>query len=175
MAAQAFPVQYAAEKEIRIGKGRRGLTVVEHNRELFDAQRARRRGPTLEIPFPKHLDNTRLVKSSDRRRVREMRSFALATFFLFFLLTVYVFQHFNAIENGYKVESQKKQVESLLEDNRHLRRDEAELTDPQRIGVEAELLGMTPPQPGQVVLQDGIEASGNSQVLALADAPKLNR
>jgi hypothetical protein len=171
MAAQAFPAQYA-HKEFRSGKGKRALTVVEHNRTLYEAQMSRRRGPTLEIPFHKHLDNTRLVKSTDRRRVREMRSFALATFSMFFLLGVYVFQHFNAIEYGYRVESQKQQVESLLEENQHLRLDQAQLTDPNRISEEAGELGMGPPQPGQVVQQDGMMATQNSQVLAQANEPQ---
>jgi cell division protein FtsL len=175
MAAQAFPVQYERKdmKDMRSTKAKRTLTVVEHNRELFEAQMSRRRGPTLEIPFPKHIDNTRLVKSSDRRRVREMRSFALATIFLFSLLAVYVFQHFNAIENGYRVEAQKQQVDSLLEANRHLRLEQAQLTDPSRIDDEAKQLGMTPPQPGQVVQQDGVDAAQDSPVLAQANEPKL--
>jgi len=179
MAAQAFPVNYApreyAPRDTRSVKARRLLTVVEHNRALYEAQMSRRRGPTLEIPFPKRLENTRLVKTSDRRRLREMRSFSLATFVMFFLLAVYVFQHFNAIEDGYRVESQKQQVSSLMEANRHLRLEQAQLTDPDRIGAEAQQLGMMPPQPGQVVQQNGMDAAQDSQTLAQASEPRIGR
>ena len=178
MAAQAFP--YMTETEIpqqaqRTSKPRM-VTTSERNRTLFEQQQARRRGPTLEIPFTKHLDNSRLVKSSDRTRVREMRGFAMATFAMFFLLAVYVVQHFNAIENGYHVEAQKQQLSQLLEDNRHLRLTQAQLTDPSRIGAVAEQLGMTPPQPGQVVQQDGTFAAGvGAPVLAQAVEPSRSK
>ena len=51
----------------------RTVSVAERNRELFETQRARRRGPTPEMFFTKHLDNTRLVKADDPERHREMR------------------------------------------------------------------------------------------------------
>ncbi len=147
-------------------------SVTERNRELFEAQRARRRGPTPEMFFAKHLDNTRIVKADDPERRREMRSFTIAMSFFFALTMVYVWQHFSAIEVGYKVEAQKQQVEQLRETNRQLRLSEAQLSDPGRIDRIAKQLGLDVPQPGQVVRPDG--SNGAAPVLAQANAPAMN-
>jgi cell division protein FtsL len=134
---------------------RRGLSIAEKNRELFEQQRARRRGPTPEMFFAKHIDNSRIVKADDPERRREMFIFT-ATMTLFFALTmVYVWQHFSAIEVGYKVEAQKQQVELLREQNRQLRLNEAQLSDPGRIDHIARQLGLGEPLPGQVVRNNG--------------------
>src|ERR1700757_955141 len=98
------------ERPAAAGKSR-SMSVAQRNRELFEAQRARRRGPTPEMFFTKHLDNTRLVKADDPDRHREMRSFTMVMTLLFALTMVYVWQHFSAIEVGYNVEAQKQQVE----------------------------------------------------------------
>ena len=71
--------------------------------------------------FTKHIDNSRIVKADDPERRREMRVFTVAMCVLFSLVMVYVWQHFSAIEVGYRVEAQKQQVEHLREDNRQLR------------------------------------------------------
>src|SRR3982751_4373645 len=152
---------------------RRTESLADRNRALFDAQRKARRGPTPEVFFAKHIDNTRLVKADDPERRREMRQFAGVMSMLFVLVMVYVWQHFLAIEIGYKVESQKQQVEQLREDNRQLRLSEAQLTDPERIDKLAKQLGLNAPQPGQVVRPDGIELNANAPVWAEANAPKL--
>jgi hypothetical protein len=94
---------------------RGGLSVAERNRELFEQQQARRRGPTPEMFFAKHIDNSRIVKADDPERRREMRSFTMAMTLFFVLTMVYVWQHFSAIEVGYNVEAQKQQVEQLRE------------------------------------------------------------
>ena len=148
-----------------------GQSVAERNRALFEAQRRARRGPTPEVFFAKHLDNTRLVKADDPERRREMRQFAIVMSLLFVLVMVYVWQHFSAIEIGYKVEAQKQQVEQLREENRQLRLNEAQLTDPERIDKIAKQLGLDAPQPGQVVRPDGSVTDG--PVWANANAPAL--
>lgn len=152
---------------------RRTESLAERNRALFEAQRKARRGPTPEVFFAKHIDNTRLVKADDPERRREMRHFAGVMSMLFVLVMVYVWQHFLAIEIGYKVEAQKQQVEQLREENRQLRLSEAQLTDPERIDKIAKQLGLNAPQPGQVVRPDGIEVNANAPVWAEANAPKL--
>ncbi len=125
------------------------------NRELFELQRKARRGPTPEVLFAKHIDNSRIVKADDPERRREMRLFSLVMSALFVLVMVYVWQHFSSIEIGYKVEAQKQQVERLREENRQIRLTEAQLTEPRRIDVMARQLGMDAPQPGQVIRTDG--------------------
>src|ERR1700735_2171380 len=116
-------------------------SLAERNRELFEAQRKARRGPTPEVFFAKHIDNTRWVKADDPERRREMRTFSAVMSVLFVLVMVYVWQHFSAIEIGYHVEAQKAQVEEVREENRQLRLTEGQLTDPGRIGKVAQQLG----------------------------------
>ena len=141
------------------------------NRELFELQRRARRGPTPEVFFAKHIDNSRIVKADDPERRREMRSFTAAMSSLFVLVMIYVWQHFSAIEVGYQIETQKQQVEQLGEQNRELRLTEAQLTDPGRIDQIARQIGLDAPQPGQVVRPDG--SGTNVPVLAQASAPSL--
>jgi cell division protein FtsL len=145
----------------------RAQTVTARNRELFEAQRRARRGPTPEVFFAKHIDNSRIVKADDPERRREMRTFTAVMSVLFLLVMVYVWQHFSAIEIGYHVEVQKQQVEQLREENQKLRLSEAELTDPGRIDRIAKKLGLDEPLPGQVVRPEG--GDPNAAVLAQAN------
>jgi cell division protein FtsL len=118
----------------------------------WGARVAERRGArTPEFYFPKHLDNSRLVKAADPVRVRQMRVFSVAVALLFSLVMVYGLQHFYAIEGGYQVESEKQMRDQLREENRQLRLAEAQLSQPGRIDMMARQLGLADPQPGQVV------------------------
>ncbi len=140
------------------------------NRELFEAQtKTARRGPTPEVFFTKHIDNSRIVKADDPERRREMRLFSAVLGVLFLLVMVYVWQHFSSIEMGYKIEAQKTQVEQLREQNRQFRLTEAQLTEPKRIDQIAKQLGLNAPQPGQVVLR--IEDPSAQNALAAVTAP----
>lgn len=118
---------------------------------------------TPEIYFAKSIDNSRLVKVEDPRRVREMRQFGIALACLFLFVMAYAFQHFRAIEYGYKIEALKAQRDSLVEMNRALRLEEASLRDPERIDRIARELGLQSPQAGQVIRMDSTlpEASGS--------------
>jgi cell division protein FtsL len=129
-----------------------GARVSERNAELLAQQAQRRRGVrTPEFHFPRHFDNSRLVKAPDPVRVREMRIFSAAVAVLFSLVMIYGLQHFYAIEGGYRVESEKQMRDQLREENRQLRLSEAQLTQPGRIDLMARQLGLQEPQPGQVV------------------------
>jgi cell division protein FtsL len=115
-------------------------------------QPQRRRGVcTPEFYFVKRIDNSRLVKAPDPVRVRQMRSFSAAMAVLLSLVMIYGLQHFNAIESGYRVESEKQALDQLREENRQLRLAEAQLTQPGRIDPMARQLGLVEPQPGQVI------------------------
>ena len=142
----------------------------EHNQAAYEAQRRGRRGPTPEVFFAKHIDNSRIVKADNPQCRREIRSFTIATCILFFLVMTYVWQHFSAIEMGYSIEAQKLKVEHLREDNRQLLLTESQLVDPNRIDQIAKQLGMDAPQPGQVVRPDGSFVTGEP-VLAEAKTP----
>lgn len=150
-----------------------GRRIEERNERLFAEQRRLRRGATLEVFFPKRIDNSRLVKAPDMVRIREMRIFAAAVTVLFTLVMVYGLQHFSAIEMGYSVEAKKQQVEALREENRQLRLSEAQLSQPRRIDQMARHMGMLELQPGQVVrVNDRVDASAAAQAQAsLANSP----
>lgn len=135
----------------------------DHNSSLFDAQKRARRGPTPEVFFTKHLDNSRLVKADDPERRREMRSFSVMMAVFFCFVMTYVWQHFSSIDTGYRIEATKQQVERLREDNRQLHLTEAQLVDPERIDKIATELGMSMPAPGQVIRTN---ADTNGPVLA---------
>jgi len=150
----------------------RTASVAERNRDLYEQQKSRRRGPTPEMFFTKHIDNSRIRKQDDPERRREMRSFTIAMGFFFALTMVYVWQHFSAIEVGYKVEAQKQQVEQMRETNRQLRLSEAQLSDPGRIDRIAKQLGLDAPAPGQVVRPDGL-TSGTPGAPVLAQAQQM--
>jgi cell division protein FtsL len=174
MATMAMAGQGMEQMQLGRGQGRAGqarVSIGERNREMFEAQRARRRGPTPEMFFTKHLDNTRLVKADDPERHREVRTFTVVMTLLFALTMVYVWQHFSAIEVGYRVEAQKQQVDQLREQNRQLRLSEAQLSDPGRIDTIARQLGLNEPMPGQVVRPDG--STGAVPVLAQAQRPSF--
>ena len=171
MAATAMAGQQIEMMGVRRQSAGRVESLAERNRELYEAQRRARRGPTPEVFFAKHIDNTRLVKADDPERRREMRTFSGVMSVLFVLVMVYVWQHFSAIEIGYHVETQKQQVEQLREENRQLRLSEAQLTDPERIDKIAKQLGLDAPQPGQVIRPDGSDV--NAPVLAQASAPAM--
>jgi cell division protein FtsL len=126
--------------------------VADGNARLMALQPQRRRGVcTPEFYFVKRIDNSRLVKAPDPVRVRQMRSFSAAMAVLLSLVMIYGLQHFNAIESGYRVESEKQALDQLREENRQLRLAEAQLTQPGRIDPMARQLGLVEPQPGQVI------------------------
>jgi cell division protein FtsL len=162
MATQAIAAQHGFET------GRSSYDrIMEHNTVLLAAQQRARRGPTPEVFFVKRFDNSRLVKAADPERVKEMRTFACAMALLFGLIMIYGWQHLSSIQYGYRIESEKQQIQQLEEQNRQLRLTEAQLGDPARIDQMARQLGLTAPHPGQVVRPD---ATADPNAPALAEA-----
>jgi hypothetical protein len=132
---------------------------------------ARRTAVTPEIFFAKQIDNSRLVKVADGKRNREMAQFSVALAVFFLLVMVYAWQHFSAIEYGYKIEAKRTQHDNLVEVNRNLRLQEARLRDPGRIDVLARRMGLVSPEAGQVQrLEPG---SGEFDGAILARAAEL--
>ena len=109
---------------------------------------------TPEVYFTKHIDNSRLVKVEDPKRGREMRQFGIALGCFFLLVMTYAWQHYTAIEYGYKIQALKMQRDELTEMKRALRLEEASLRDPERIDSLARRLGLQSPQAGQVIQMD---------------------
>jgi hypothetical protein len=123
---------------------------------------------TPEIYFAKNIDNSRLVRVEDPRRNREMKQFGTALACLFLLVFTYAWQHFKAIEYGYRIESSKRELSTLSEMNSALRTELASLRDPERIDVLARRMGLVPPEPGQVMRMDTATADGQGPVMASA-------
>jgi len=136
------------------------------------AVRGRRRKPcwagTPEVYFAKPIDNSRLVKLEDPQRSREMRQFGVALSCLFLLVMTYTWQHFKAIEYGYKIEFMKSERNGLSELNRTLRLEEASLRSPDRIDRLARQFGMQPPQAGQIIRMDSAPLDTGTPVMASA-------
>lgn len=159
MATQAIAAQGL------MGMGRGTEWVAEHNARMLAAQQRGRRGPTPEALFAKKIDNSRLVKAADPARSREMRTFAGAMAVLLSLILIYGWQHFCAIEYGYQIAAEQHQMQVLQEQNRELRLTQAQLASPARIDALARQMGLTPPQPGQVVLPNAA-LTGSTAVMA---------
>ncbi len=152
------------------GLSRSTESVAEHNALLMAAQRRNRRGPTPEALFPKRIDNSRLVKTNDPARAKEMRSFACAMAFFLSLVLVYGWQHLSAIECGYRIEAEKTQMQQLEEQNRELRLTQAQLADPSRIDTLARNYGLVAPHPGQVVLPNAAVDPINNNGAVMAES-----
>jgi len=149
--------------------------VAERNAAILAQQPMRRRGVrTPEVIFAHHFDNSRLVKADDPVRARQMRIFSAAMTVLFSLIMIYGLQHFYAIENSYRIESEKMVLDQLHEENRQLRLSEAQLSRPGRIDGMAHQLGLAEPQPGQVVHATTHFDSG-APVLAQMNTSQVNR
>jgi cell division protein FtsL len=121
---------------------------------------------TPEVYFAKNIDNSRIVRVDDPRRAKEMRAFSIALSIFCLLVLCYAWQHFRSIEYGYKISELKSQRDSMVEMNRALRLEEASLRDPERIDMLARKLGMTSPQPGQVIRMDSVMPDGGANVMA---------
>jgi cell division protein FtsL len=121
---------------------------------------------TPEVYFAKPIDNSRLVKVEDPAHGREMKQFGFALCCLFLLVMTYAFQHFKAIEYGYKIESLKSQRDRLVDDNRDLRLQDASLRDPARIDALARRMGLQSPQAGQVIRMDSAAPDSSTPVMA---------
>jgi cell division protein FtsL len=137
---------------------------------------ASRRGwsGTPEVYFTKAIDNSRLVRVADPKRSREMTQFACALALLFLLVMIYAWQHFSAIEYGYRIEAMKSQRDSMVETNRALRLEKASLKDPQRIDLLAREMGLQTPKAGQVVRVEPSAKDPGVPVMARADVAVIS-
>jgi len=121
---------------------------------------------TPEVYFAKQIDNSRLVKVDDPQRKREMRMLCIALGVLFSLVMLYAWQHFSAIEYGYRIEALQSKRDSVTEANRLLRLELAQLKDPERIDALARQMGLQSPDAGQVMRMDADPNGGNAPVMA---------
>src|SRR5206468_5241034 len=95
-----------------------------------------------EVFLGKEIDNSRLVKVTDRKRQREMWTLSVVLSLVGALMLLYAVQHFSSIQYGYGIEAQKADFERLIDQNRALRLEEASLRDPERIDQLARRMGL---------------------------------
>jgi cell division protein FtsL len=125
---------------------------------------------TPEIYFSKRIDNSRVAKVTDPKRRREMLTFGITLAMFFLLVMVYLWQHFSAIEYGYKIEQLKVERDTISESNRALSLEEASLKDLPRIDRLARELGMQRPIDGQWLPMETATAVPSVPVMAKANA-----
>ena len=104
---------------------------------------------TPEIYFAKRIDNSRVAKVTDPKRRRELILFGITLSVFFLFVMVYLWQHFSAIEYGYRIEQLKVQRDAIVESNRALSLEAASLKDLSRIERLAIQMGMRRPVDGQ--------------------------
>ncbi len=124
---------------------------------------------TPEIYFSKRIDNSRVVMITDPKRRREMITLGITLGVLFLLAMVYLWQHFSAIEYGYKIEQLKSERDAVVESNRTLSLEEASLRDLSRIDRLARQLGMQQPASGQWESMESAAPDPSTPVLAKAN------
>jgi cell division protein FtsL len=78
----------------------------------------------------------------------------------------FAWQHFKAIEYGYKIEALRTQRNELVDSNRTLRMQQAFLRDPERIDQLARKMGLQTPTAGQVVRMDSATPQNDMPVMA---------
>ena len=123
---------------------------------------------TPEIHFTKRIDNSRVVRVTDPKRRREMISFGITLSVLFLFVMVYLWQHFSAIEYGYRIEQLKVQRDTIVESNRALSLEAASLKDLARIERLALQMGMQRPVDGEWQPMDSA-IDPSTQVIAQAN------
>ena len=131
-----------------------------------------------EIYFHKAIDNSRLVRSTDPERKREMRLFTITVAAFFLMLLVYVGQHCKSVQYGYQIEAARAQRDQLADVNRTLRLEEATLKDPERINALAQQMGMALPAVGQVqrmeetgALDNGVPVMARANNISVISVP----
>jgi len=123
-----------------------------------------------EIYFHKAIDNSRLVRTADPARKREMHLFAATVVFCFIVALLYLGQHCSSIEYGYKIEDLRAKRDQLADVNRTLKLEEATLKDPERIHALAGEMGLALPAVGQVQRMDDTGAlDSGAPVMARAN------
>lgn len=128
---------------------------------------ARKRTRAAEFHTIKRIDNSRLVRTVEPSRLRELaRWVGLGALCLGFVL-LYGWQHFHCIQLSYELEDLKAQQGQATTLNSQLRLEIAGLRNPMRIDVIARRqLGLTEPVPGQVEIVNGPSGSEVASIRA---------
>jgi cell division protein FtsL len=127
----------------------------------------------LKTPYllPRPPRNRYLVRERDRRRMHELARVAIAILVVGLALLGYTWVHLELLGSGYRVEGLEQRLHELERRQRHLRLEEAYLSNPQRVETHAlKELGMKPPELGQLLFA-GAATSAASALPPPAVAP----
>jgi cell division protein FtsL len=103
----------------------------------------------------KHIDNSRLARPMAPNRLRECARLVLLGGAIALGAFLYAWQHFQAIQLRYQLESLRGERSQAAELNQELKLEVAGLRAPGRIDIIARRqLGLTAPVPGQVAPMD---------------------
>jgi len=69
-----------------------------------------------EIYFHKAIDNSRLVRTADPARTREMRMFTATVVIFFLMALVYLGQHCSSIQYGYRIEDLRSKRDQMADE-----------------------------------------------------------
>ncbi len=124
-----------------------------------------------EIYFHKSIDNSRLVRTADPARKREIFTFSIAAVFCCAMVLMYIGQHCRSVQCGYNIEAARITRSQLEDVNRTLKLEEASLKEPGRIDVLARQMGFALPAVGQVQRLDETSAlDSGAPVMARANS-----
>jgi cell division protein FtsB len=109
-----------------------------------------------EYALRRPVANAYLVRERDRRRLRELGLVLLAVLPLAAALLAYTWIRLEIVRTGYRIDTMERQLENLMQVERRLRLDAAELSRPQLIEERARReLGMTSPNLDQMIFVQG--------------------
>jgi cell division protein FtsL len=115
----------------------------------------------FEFAIRKDVRNNPIVREVDRRRQRELwQAFGISVVLVVvFLFSVW--QHFELLRHGYRLEQMQRQRAVEDEINRHLRLEIETLGAPQRIErLATERLGMVAPAAADTVVVERVAPAG---------------
>jgi len=122
----------------------------------------------------KQIDNSRLVRPMAPNRIRECVRLVTLGGMLALCALLYAWQHFEAIQLRYELESLRNDHSQAAELNQELKLEVAGLRAPGRIDLIARRqLGLTAPVPGQVAPMDMPPNAVMAQARPSSGSPSL--
>jgi cell division protein FtsL len=117
----------------------------------------------------KRIDNSRLVRPTEPKRLREFWRRVAAGAGLAGCLLFYAWQHFECIQLRYQLEQLESRHAQAAELNQQLHVEVAILRSPARVdGIARQQLGLTVPVPGQVAPAEETSDAVVAQARAIA-------
>jgi len=107
----------------------------------------------LRYQITRRVANEQLVRQVDRERNHQLLMVAVTGLLLAGAVLAYGWQHFEMIQNGYRMEEQRREREYLIQIQRQLSLEKASLSSPDRIEtIATRELGMVVPSKDQFVV-----------------------